>query len=62
MTDYIDELAGTSFDGATVRDVLDMRTGTAYDETYDDPEADVFLTEVLAGWRPPGPATVDERL
>jgi CubicO group peptidase (beta-lactamase class C family) len=52
VTDYIDELAGTSFEGATVRDVLDMRTGTAYDETYDNPEADVFLTEVLAGWRP----------
>src|SRR5437764_5105608 len=52
VTDYIDELAGTSFEGATVRHVLDMRTGTAYEETYDNPEADVFLTEVLAGWRP----------
>jgi CubicO group peptidase (beta-lactamase class C family) len=49
---YVHELAGTSFDGATVRHVLDMRTGTAYDETYDDPASDVFLTEVLAGWRP----------
>jgi CubicO group peptidase (beta-lactamase class C family) len=52
VTAYVDELAGTSFEGATVRDVLDMRTGTAYDETYDDPASDVFLTEVLAGWRP----------
>jgi CubicO group peptidase (beta-lactamase class C family) len=50
---YVPELAGTSFDGASVRHVLDMRTGTAYDETYDNPDADVFLTEVLAGWRPP---------
>ncbi len=53
---YVEELAGTSFDGATVRHVLDMRTGTAYDETYDDPASDVFLTEVLAGWRPPAGA------
>jgi hypothetical protein len=53
VTAYVDELAGTSFDGATVRHVLDMRTGTAYDETYDDPASDVFQTEVLAGWRPP---------
>jgi CubicO group peptidase (beta-lactamase class C family) len=53
VTAYIDELAGTSFEGATVRHVLDMRTGTAYDETYDDPASDVFQTEVLAGWRPP---------
>jgi CubicO group peptidase (beta-lactamase class C family) len=52
VTDVLEELRGTSFEGATVRDVLDMRTGTAYDETYDHPEADVFLTEVLAGWRP----------
>jgi CubicO group peptidase (beta-lactamase class C family) len=52
VTSYITELAGTSFEGATVRHVLDMRTGTAYDETYDDPASDVFLTEVLAGWRP----------
>ena len=53
VTAYVDDLAGTSFEGATVRHVLDMRTGTAYDETYDDPASDVFLTEVLAGWRPP---------
>jgi CubicO group peptidase (beta-lactamase class C family) len=51
VTDVIDELRDTSFEGATFRDVLDMRTGTEYDETYDDPESDVFLTEVLAGWR-----------
>ncbi len=54
VTDVIEELRGTSFEGATLRHVLDMRTGTAYDETYDDPNADVFLTEVLAGWRPSG--------
>jgi CubicO group peptidase (beta-lactamase class C family) len=53
VTRYVDELAGTSFEGATVRHVLDMRTGTAYDETYDSPASDVYLTEVLAGWRPP---------
>jgi CubicO group peptidase (beta-lactamase class C family) len=53
VTSYVEELAGTSFEGATVRHVLDMRTGTAYDETYDAPASDVFLTEVLAGWRPP---------
>jgi len=52
VTQYVEELAGTSFEGATVRHVLDMRTGTAYSETYDDPASDVFLTEVVAGWRP----------
>lgn len=29
---HIPELTGTSFDGATVRDLLDMRTGTNFDE------------------------------
>ncbi|MGZ4482356.1 MAG: serine hydrolase domain-containing protein [Gaiellales bacterium] len=52
---YVTELAGTSFEGATVRHVLDMRTGTRYDETYDDPAADVCITEALAGWRPVPP-------
>jgi CubicO group peptidase (beta-lactamase class C family) len=59
VTRYVEELAGTSFEGATVRHVLDMRTGTAYSETYDDPASDVYLTEVLAGWRPPaGPVQI----
>jgi len=59
VTHYVEELAGTSFEGATVRHVLDMRTGTAYTETYDDPASDVYLTEVVAGWRPAaGPLVV----
>lgn len=59
VTTYVAELAGTSFEGATVRHVLDMCTGTAYDETYDSPASDVYLTEVLAGWRPAaGPLAV----
>ncbi len=52
VTEYLPELDGSSFDGATVRDVLDMRTGTAYDETYADADSDVRLTEEIAGWRP----------
>jgi CubicO group peptidase (beta-lactamase class C family) len=52
VTDVIPELAGSSFEGATVRHVLDMRTGTRYDETYVDRDADVCITEQVAGWRP----------
>jgi CubicO group peptidase (beta-lactamase class C family) len=51
VSEYVPELADSSFDGATVRDVLDMRTGTRYDETYDDPDSDVRITEQIAGWR-----------
>ena len=43
-----------------------MRTGTGYDETYDDPGSDVFQTEELAGWRPfegePAAANVYEQI
>jgi CubicO group peptidase (beta-lactamase class C family) len=52
VTDYVTRLRGGSFEGATVRDVLDMRTGSAYDETYTDPDSDVCVTEQLGGWRP----------
>src|SRR5439155_6083942 len=52
VTDYLPELAGGSFDGATVRHVLDMSTGTRYDETYADPDSDMRLTEEISGWRP----------
>lgn len=50
----VPELAGTSFDGATVRDLLDMRAGTHFDETYDNPESDVRLYERVYRWRPDG--------
>jgi len=52
VTDHVPELAGGAFDGATVRHVLDMRTGTAYSEEYLDPDSDVRITEELGGWRP----------
>jgi CubicO group peptidase (beta-lactamase class C family) len=50
----VSELAGTSFAGATVQDLLDMRAGTKFDETYDNPESDVRLYERVYLWRPDG--------
>jgi CubicO group peptidase (beta-lactamase class C family) len=48
----IPELAGTSFAGATVQQLLDMRTGTRFNEDYDDLAADVRVMEQVYGWRP----------
>src|SRR5580704_12406346 len=48
----VPELAGTSFAGATVQDLLDMRAGTHFDETYDNPQADVRTYERVYLWRP----------
>jgi CubicO group peptidase (beta-lactamase class C family) len=52
-TEYVPELKDTSFAGATVRQILDMSTGTKFSEEYDDPESDVCRYESAAGWRPP---------
>ncbi len=52
VTTHIPDLAGTSFDGCTVRDLLDMRAGTRFDEDYDNLEADVRVYEQIYQWRP----------
>ena len=52
VTRYVPEVEGSGYDGATVRDVLDMRTGVAFSETYDDPDAEVRVMERSMGWRP----------
>jgi CubicO group peptidase (beta-lactamase class C family) len=50
----VPELTGTSFEGATVQDLLDMRAGTHFDENYADPAADVRTYERVYLWRPDG--------
>ena len=52
VTAYVADLAGTSFDGATVRQVLDMRTGTRFSEEYTDLRAEIRQYEQVIGWRP----------
>ena len=54
VDDYVPELKTTSFAGASVRQVLDMSTGTKFSEDYEDPESDVCRYESAAGWRPAG--------
>ena len=41
VTDHVPELADTAWAGATVRHVLDMRSGVAFVEDYTDAQADV---------------------
>ena len=48
----VPELRGTSFEGATVQHLLDMRAGTRFDEDYDNPQADVRNYERVYLWRP----------
>jgi CubicO group peptidase (beta-lactamase class C family) len=50
----VPELTGTSFEGATVQHLLDMRAGTHFDESYENLEADVRTYERVYLWRPDG--------
>jgi CubicO group peptidase (beta-lactamase class C family) len=57
VTAHVPELSQTSFAGATVRDLLDMRAGTRFDETYANPASDLRASEAQFGWAPgPRPA------
>lgn len=49
---YVPELADSGYADATLRDVLDMRTGVAFREEYTDPDAEVRVMERSMGWRP----------
>ena len=52
VTTYIPALRGSSFEGATIRDLLDMRAGTRFSEAYEDLDADIRISEQVACWRP----------
>ncbi len=60
----VKELAGTSFAGATVRHLLDMRAGTKFVEDYTDPAAEIADSDRVYLWRPddgsPRPASALE--
>ena len=49
---YVPELARSGYAGATVRHLLDMRTGVKFSETYLDPASEVRVMERSMGWAP----------
>ena len=54
LTAYVPELAASGYAGATVRHVLDMRSGVVFSEDYLDPHAEIRLLEQCIGWSPSG--------
>jgi CubicO group peptidase (beta-lactamase class C family) len=67
VTTYVPELKDSAFADATIRQVLDMRTGLKYSENYADPEAEIWRHARAGGVlpRPPnyqGPQTFYEFL
>lgn len=52
ITEYVPELSSSGYAGATVRHLLDMRSGVRFSETYLDLDAEVRLLEQVIGWAP----------
>jgi CubicO group peptidase (beta-lactamase class C family) len=52
LTAYIPEFAESGYAGATVRNLLDMRSGIAFSEDYLDAAAEVRQLEQVIGWAP----------
>src|SRR5699024_6597913 len=50
ITDYVPELAEYGYAEATVRDMLDMRSGIRFSDDYLDPESEVRRIEEAIGW------------
>lgn len=55
VTGYVPEVAGSGYGHATVRDVLDMRTGVQFSEAYTSETSEVRIMERSMGWAPPHP-------
>lgn len=65
VTAYVPQLAYSGYAGATVRQLLDMRTGVRFSEEYTDPDAEVRQLEEAIGWKAwthPGPRSMYEFL
>ena len=55
VTDYVPEVARTAYAGATVRQLLDMRTGLVFDENYLATEGPIIEYRKSTGWNPLAP-------
>jgi CubicO group peptidase (beta-lactamase class C family) len=53
VTTYVPELGASGYAGATVRDILDMRSGVAFLEEYSNPQSDIRRLDEWIGWDGP---------
>jgi CubicO group peptidase (beta-lactamase class C family) len=52
LTTYVPALADCGYAGATVRHLLDMRSGIAFSDNYLHPTAEIHLLDEAMGWAP----------
>ena len=66
VTVFVPALANCGYAGATVRHLLDMRSGIAFSDNYLHPTAEIHLLDEAMGWasesRPDGPSTLRDFL
>jgi CubicO group peptidase (beta-lactamase class C family) len=55
VTQYLPELNGTAYRGASLQQVLDMTSGVRFSEDYANPYSDVGKSDVASGWKPVPP-------
>ncbi len=53
VADIIPELSNSGYADATLRQILDMRSGVRFGEEYTDPNSDIGRVDVASGWKPP---------
>ena len=63
VSDYLESLKATAYRGATVRQLLDMRTGVAFEEDYGATSGPMIAYRKSTGWNPlePGERPSDLR-
>ena len=63
VTDVIPEVVGTAYKGATIRQLLDMRAGIAFDEDYLATSGPIIAYRKAVNWNPlePGDTPADLR-
>jgi CubicO group peptidase (beta-lactamase class C family) len=54
VTEFVPELRDTAYRGATLRHLLDMRAGVAFDEDYLATAGPIVEYRKASGWNPPG--------
>ncbi|BBY20762.1 serine hydrolase domain-containing protein [Mycobacterium stomatepiae] len=66
VTKYVPALGNSGYSGATVRNLLDMRSGIAFSDDYLHPTAEIHLLDQAMGWapasNPEAPATLRDFL
>lgn len=58
VTAYVPEVSGTAYDGATVRQLLDMRVGISFDEDYLAAGGNIVAYRKATNWNPLEPGDV----